>query len=93
MAMIHATGTMSWPVRSILRVADAVVNVLRAWKNRREVYRLGEMSDTELADIGLVRADLNVVVDLPFGQDATSHLGLMAEARRRETEAMARRVS
>lgn len=71
----------------------AVASFLRAWKNRREFYRLGEMSDTELADIGLTRSDLNVVVDLPFGKDPTVHLGSLAAARQREVEAMARQVA
>ncbi|RVB16354.1 DUF1127 domain-containing protein, partial [Mesorhizobium sp. M7A.F.Ca.CA.004.05.1.1] len=35
------------------RVANTVSNIYRAWKNRRAFYRLGEMSDAELADIGL----------------------------------------
>ncbi|WP_370156571.1 DUF1127 domain-containing protein [Ferrovibrio sp.] len=69
-------------------VVNAIVNFLRAWKNRRAFYRLGEMSDAELADIGLTRADLNVAIDLPFGSDPTAHLGSMAETRR--VEALAR---
>ena len=93
MTTIHATETQLRPARSIWRIADAVVNILRALKNRREFYRLGEMSDAELADIGLVRADLHLAVDLPLTRDPTAHLGHMAEARRREIEAMARRVS
>lgn len=75
------------------RVVNAVADILRAWKNRREVYRLGEMSDTELADIGLTRSDLSVVVDLPFGRDPTSRLGALAAARQREIEASARQVA
>ena len=75
------------------RVVNAVSDFLRAWKNRRAVYHLGEMSDTELADIGLTRSDLNVVVDLPFGTDPTAHLGSMADARVRRIEDMARRVA
>ena len=51
------------------------------------------MSDTELADIGLTRSDLNVVVDLPFGSDPTAHLGSVADARLRRVEDMARRVA
>lgn len=80
-------------VNPVARVANAVSNFLRAWKNRREFYHLGQMSDTELADIGLTRSDLSVAVDLPFGSDPTAHLGSVAEARLREIEAMARQVS
>ena len=51
------------------------------------------MSDAELADIGLTRSDLNVVVDLPFGSDPTVHLGALADARQRDIETMARQVA
>ncbi len=75
------------------RVVNAVSGFVRALKNRRAVYHLGEMSDTELADIGLTRADLNVAVDLPLGIDPTAHLGSVADARLRRIEDMARRVN
>lgn len=78
---------------SVARLVNVVLNFLRAWKNRREFYRLGEMSDAELSDIGLTRSDLSVAVDLPFGRDPTAHLGSLAEARLREIEAAARRVA
>ena len=68
------------------RVVNAVSNFLRAWKNRRAFYRLGEMSDAELADIGLTRSDLSVAIDLPFGSDPTAHLGTMADARIRRID-------
>ncbi len=100
MTTIHATETMhqaARPARLAVRVAVTVMNAagnfLRAWKNRRAFYRLGEMSDAELADIGLTRSDLNVVVDLPFVSDPTRHLGAIAAVRQQEIEAMARRVS
>lgn len=80
-------------VTTLQGIVNVLSNFLRAWKNRREVYRLGEMSDTELADIGLTRSDLTVVVDLPFRQDPTEHLGALAAARQREVEAMARQVA
>jgi uncharacterized protein YjiS (DUF1127 family) len=93
----HARETM--PARPaaarspLASIVNAAASFLRAWKNRREFYRLGEMSDTELADIGLTRSDLTVVVDLPFRQDPTEHLGTLAAARQREVEAMARQVA
>ncbi len=89
----HAAEAMHRPARPVVRVVNALRAIVTAWKNRRDFYRLGEMSDTELADIGLRRSDLNVVVDLPFGRDPTIYLGSIAEARRREIEASARQVS
>lgn len=56
------------------RIAGKVVAFVRAWKNRRAFYRLGEMTDVELADIGLTRADLHVAIDVPFGSDPTVKL-------------------
>ncbi len=98
MATINASHTMHEAAHPAVagtaaRLASAVSNFLRAWKNRREFYHLGEMSDAELSDIGLTRSDLTVAVDLPFGSDPTAHLGSLAEARLREIEAMARHVA
>lgn len=86
----HAAETMHEAARPATRFVNAVSNFLLAWKNRREFYHLGEMSDTELADIGLTRSDLTVAVDLSFGTDPTAHLGALADARQRDIEAMAR---
>lgn len=74
------------------RVANAVANAYRAWKNRRVFYRLGEMSDTELADIGLTRADLHVA-NVPFGRDPTVRLRAIAADRADTIEDLARKVA
>lgn len=81
----------------IARVKDAflatVRNFVRSVRNRREIYRLGMMSDTELADIGLRRTDLHVALRSPFGVDPTVSLGSIATARERwDGEDAARRV-
>lgn len=76
-----------------MRVANGVSNVYRAWKNRRAFYRLGEMSDTELADIGLTRADLHVAIDVPFGSDPTVRLRSIAIERAETIEDLARKVA
>lgn len=75
------------------RVVNAIVDAWRAWKNRRAFYRLGEMSDTELADIGLTRADLHVAVAVPFGRDPTVKLRSIADARADTIEDLARKVA
>lgn len=75
-----------------LAVVNRVASFLRAWKNRREIYRLGEMSDAQLADIGLVRSDLHVAWRATAGVDPTATLGAISEARLRATERAARRV-
>lgn len=73
------TGTTRPAV--VVRVVNAVARALRAWKNRREIYHLGALSDHELADIGLTRGDLHVAWREPFGVDPTTRLGTLAEAR------------
>jgi uncharacterized protein YjiS (DUF1127 family) len=75
----------------IVRATQALLNTYRAFKNRREFYRLGELSDAELADIGLTRADLHVAVGHPFGSDPTASLSVIVR-RRVETEQAARSV-
>lgn len=77
----------------VVRVLNAVANTFRIWKNRREFYRLGEMTDAELADIGLTRSDLYGVADLSFGSDPTKRLGSIARTRAETIEDMARRVA
>ncbi|AZO64441.1 MULTISPECIES: DUF1127 domain-containing protein [unclassified Mesorhizobium] len=75
------------------RAANAISNVYRAWKNRRAFYRLGEMSDSELADIGLTRADLHVAIEVPFGRDPTERLRVIATDRMDTIEDLARKVA
>jgi len=75
------------------RALDALANTYRAWKNRRAFYRLGEMSDAELADIGLTRADLHVAIDIPFGSDPTAKLRAIAVERADTIEDLARKVA
>jgi uncharacterized protein YjiS (DUF1127 family) len=75
------------------RVHTALANAYVAWKNRRAFYRLGEMSDAELADIGLTRADLHVAVAVPFGRDPTVKLRAIASERADTIEDLARQVA
>jgi|APTNR8051073442_1049403.scaffolds.fasta_scaffold23250_1 uncharacterized protein YjiS (DUF1127 family) len=73
------------------RAVAWVSNAFRIWKNRREFYQLGEMTDVELQDIGLTRSDLAVPADLTF--DPTEHLGKVARQRINRMEIAARSVS
>jgi uncharacterized protein YjiS (DUF1127 family) len=75
------------------RVVNTISNIYRAWKNRRAFYRLGDMSDAELADIGLTRADLHVAIDVPFGRDPTARLRAIATDRAETIEDIARKVT
>jgi uncharacterized protein YjiS (DUF1127 family) len=84
----RAASRQAWAVRAV----NALSGFYRAWKNRRDFMRLGEMSDAELSDIGLVRSDLHVAVGLPLGSDPTLHLSAIARQRMRVTEDVARRI-
>lgn len=91
----HCTETTHSAARPVnaMRIVNYTADLLRAWKNRRAFYRLGEMTDTELADVGLTRADLHVAVDLPFASDPTARLRSIRQARSEHVEAIARRVA
>ncbi|WP_157016916.1 DUF1127 domain-containing protein [Mesorhizobium xinjiangense] len=93
-ALDHSTIAMPAHARPAFatRVFSRVAAFLRSWKNRRAVYRLGEMTDAQLADIGLTRSDLHVAWLVPFGEDPTATLGSMARARSLEAEDAARRI-
>lgn len=80
-------------LNAVAAVAINVEKLYRAWRNRREIYRLGEMSDAQLADIGLVRGDLHVVWQSPIGIDPTEQLGHISAQRIRAYEALARRIA
>jgi uncharacterized protein YjiS (DUF1127 family) len=83
MTALFATDTTR-PARrqvSLARGRDVISNFLHAWRNRREFYRLGDMTDAELKDIGLTRADLYFANALPYGRDPTARLRAIVEAR------------
>jgi uncharacterized protein YjiS (DUF1127 family) len=92
--MDHATCTAQHAQAPALlgRAATAVSSLWRAFRNRRALRRLDEMSDAALADIGLTRADLGPASDRRFGEDPTVRLGIVAAERIRRTEALARQV-
>jgi len=93
-AFDHISGSSPFATRpnAVVRLVQVAFNFFKALKNRREFYRLGEMSDTELADIGLTRADLQVAHGHRIGADPTASLGVIARRRAEDQEALARSV-
>ncbi|MBT1155624.1 DUF1127 domain-containing protein [Aminobacter anthyllidis] len=91
----HCTETTRSAARPVnaMRIVNYTTDLFRAWKNRRAFYRLGEMTDTELADVGLTRGDLHVAVDLPFASDPTARLRSIRQSRSDNIEVLARRVA
>ena len=81
--LVASSGKVARPATST-RVIRVAADLYRAWKNRRAFYRLGELSDAELADIGLTRTDLHVAVAAPFASDPTVRLRDIAGERARQ---------
>jgi uncharacterized protein YjiS (DUF1127 family) len=77
------------PLNLISSVVAKTAALLRAVRNRRELYHLGQMNDIELADIGLRRGDLFEAVETPFHADATGRLNTIVSGR--SAEEIARR--
>lgn len=69
------------PLNLASQIFARTTGLLRAVRNRRELYHLGQMNDIELADIGLRRGDLFEVVEVPFHADPTGRLNKIVSAR------------
>jgi uncharacterized protein YjiS (DUF1127 family) len=82
-ALDFTNGSTRIAARPALLVqgVNAVAKAFRAWRNRRQLYRLGELTDAELKDIGLTRSDLYVARAEPLGADPTLYLRAMAASR------------
>lgn len=85
-ALDHATHVIDAPVRAVTtqeRVANGLRAVLRAFLNRRHMTQLANLSDHELADIGLRRSDVSLAMISPLNVDPTAQLSALAGERRR----------
>jgi uncharacterized protein YjiS (DUF1127 family) len=81
------TGARAALAAFAVATVEKAASLYRAFANRRELYRLGDMSDLELADIGLSRSDLFVARDVPAHIDPTARLGALADINRRQNAA------
>ncbi len=75
-----------------IRVVQVGKAALRAWNNRRQFRRLRDMSDWELADIGLEREDLDSAWKRRIDTDPLRYLATVARSRGTAEDA-ARRVA
>ena len=66
---------------AFLRAADALRGLFRALVNRRQMGRLCDMTDSGLADIGLMRGDLHFALRTPLNVDPTARLAAVARER------------
>jgi uncharacterized protein YjiS (DUF1127 family) len=87
----HAISAAPRTVATVARLMEALRLFFHTRKNRREVKYLAQMTDYQLADIGLMRADLEVVMHGPLKLDPTSRLSHYARERY-TIECTARRV-
>lgn len=72
------------------RVAKGFKAIFRSIFNRRHLVELNELSDHQLADMGLMRADLHQARLTRIPADPTSTLSALTRQRHRER--LARRV-
>ncbi|TKT74126.1 DUF1127 domain-containing protein [Aquamicrobium sp. LC103] len=87
----HSVAAGTRAVAVVTRVATGLRAFLRRMKNRRQINRLCDLTDHELADIGLRRTDLLVAMRSPMSTDPTAHLSMIVRERL-STEEGARRV-
>ena len=76
------TGARAVLAAVAVTAVEKTASIVRAWANRRELYKLSEMNDRELSDIGLSRSDLFIARDVPAHIDPTSRLGALADFNR-----------
>ena len=81
------TAVVDTAAAAVEKAGTMLNATLNAWLNRRELYRLGEMSDRELHDIGLTRSDLFVARNVPASVDPTARLGALADVNRNKSAA------
>ena len=68
---------------AVVRFADTLRGLARAAINRRQIDHLRDLSDRGLADIGLMRLDLDFARRAPFSIDPTARLASVARERTR----------
>ena len=75
-------GALSFAFGFGRKAVQIVARIVTLWINRRAAYRLAELDDRALKDIGLTRNDVLGALDLPFAQDPTLPLVHRRRARR-----------
>ncbi len=62
-------------------ITETLRGLARAFANRRQIDHLRDLSDRGLADIGLMRLDLDFARRAPLGVDPTRRLASVARER------------
>ena len=91
--VVHsATRGAGFVTMPLTQMARAAGSMLRYWQYREQFRRLGELSDWQLADIGLMRGDLRDAWASRVNADPFQYLAKVARSRCTLDDA-ARRVS
>lgn len=85
-----AIRAKSRTIAAMVRFGDRLAVLVRSLKNQGQLDYLATMSDRQLADIGLMRGDIEVVGRGAFGTDPTTRLSELAQERYRIEENMRR---
>ncbi|MEP0519313.1 MAG: DUF1127 domain-containing protein [Hyphomicrobiales bacterium] len=92
------------PIETIIRAATPRTTVgvaylvkrmaksWNTWKNHRMMTKLATLDDHMLKDIGLTRGDVRLASALPYSDDPTARLRVLAVERRASERAWAREV-
>ena len=81
MAITHPHSADAFPVALFARAVNAVAATLRTFGNWQQYRRLREMSDHELADIGLERSDLFDAWERRVDVEPTRYLDALVRSR------------
>jgi len=79
---LFASRTHSATLSPTATIGHAIARAWRVFKNRRQVVKLYELSDSQLEDIGLTRGDVRQALQLPLFTDPTPVLNSWAKERR-----------
>lgn len=77
----HAAQARAVAIAAAARVTAALRGLARALLHRRHLGELRDLSDRGLADIGLMRGDLDFAQRTPFSVDPTARLASVARER------------
>lgn len=77
---------------AVLSVGKRISSVWNFWAYRRTMTQLVTLDDHMLKDIGITRCDVNAAATLPYSNDPTSRLRMLAQERRATERALAKEI-
>lgn len=77
---------------AVLSIGKRIASVWNFWAYRRTMTQLVTLDDHMLRDIGITRCDVNAAATLPYSNDPTSRLRMLALERRATERALAKEI-